>query len=263
MIPFIAISIISLAAFILFRSNLGALARGFISLFIKDIAKTPEGAQMIYDKAIKEKQGEYNQAMYAYQQIHDTLSSEISKLDILQDNLRTLEQKCENLVRSGQIDQAKQHILEREDLLKEIDFSNQHIDSLKKAEAQGKEVVDLFNEKLHTLKREKDQMVNELRVGQQLTNAFNSLNELKNGSINDDLLDAVKDNAQETTARAVSTRIVYESKIPCNNDDLSKKINRLDTENYLENLKQKIEAEKTNSNKTLEFDDYKNKRKIH
>ncbi len=262
MLLFIALSIIIGSGFILFRSQLTPLIRGFISLMIKDISKTPEGAEMIYDKAIDEAQDEFNQASHTHKQIYDTLRQEVMKLEDQQKRLKYIEQKCESLVRGGHLEQAKLSAIEREDVLKEIDFINNHVESLKKAESQAREVVDLFREKLHNLKREKNQLVNELIVGQKLTDAFTKLDGLKKGSTDNSLLDAVKDGAQETTARAISARVAHESKISTKVGNLDEKISSLDSDNYLESVRRKIEDERKDSSNTVKLENYKNKRKI-
>ena len=56
------------AIFIMFPEA-RALGKGFIRLFIKDMASTPEGAEAIYTEAIDKAQENYNEASDSYRMV--------------------------------------------------------------------------------------------------------------------------------------------------------------------------------------------------
>ena len=59
------------------------LLKGFIRLFIKDMASTPEGAEAIYSEKINEAQESYNKADDAYKKAAGKLSNARKNLNIL------------------------------------------------------------------------------------------------------------------------------------------------------------------------------------
>lgn len=241
MVLVIAILIIGTTAYIMFKTQLGALARGFMSLMVKDIAQTPEGAEIIYTKAINEKQHEYNKASYTLQQITGTLALEKSKFQSLKVSFEETEKKCESCVNAGNMERARILASERQGILREMDSCTQNMENLEQAVREAKEVVDIFEEQLGRLKREMRQVITDLKVGEQLANAYNSLDGLKNSDGLSDLIDTVKDGAKEKKARARGARIVHESKLSSGFKPFDEKMNDKALEDYLEGLKRKAD----------------------
>lgn len=255
-----AFIIIVIVAYALFKSELWMLIKSFSSLLVKDVAKTPEGAEIIYKKVINEKQQEYNKASYTFQQISGTLSLETTKLKTLKTALAGIEKKCENLVSAGHLEQAKLAALERQGLLNEIASCTQNIENLEQAVKESKEAVDIFESQLNSLKREMNQVINDLTVGEQLANAYSSLDGLKKSEELYNLIDTVKDGAKEKKARAAGARIIHESKLSSKFNEFDENLNNKDLDDYINNLQRKYDSdiqENSCDNKN-EDNDYRN-----
>lgn len=260
MVVAVAVAIIASVAYALFKNELWMLLKRFSSLLVKDMSKTPEGAEIIYKRAIDEKQQEYNKASYTYGQITGTLSHETTKLKNLRTALFAIEKKCENLVSSGHMEQARLSALERQGLISEIASCTQNIENLEQAAKEAKEAVDIFEAQLNSLKREMNQVVNDLKVGEQLANAYNSLDGLKKSEELYDLIDTVKDSAKEKKAKAAGARIIHENKLSTRIDMFDDNSKDTESDDYINSLQQKFNINMQNNtgeirNKTKDFKD--------
>ncbi|MDP4181358.1 MAG: hypothetical protein Q8942_09725 [Bacillota bacterium] len=207
----IALLLIVLAAYILFKPQFKTIFIKLKPLLIKDISKTPQGAGMIYNKAIVEKENEYNRAFAVLQQVNTAISSEKNRATLLESSVKKLEQKCENLVNTGHLEQAKIIAKERLDLSYGLETIRQNIENLERSQAEAKEVSGILYEELQQLKREKERIINDLIVGKQLNDAYNSLSNLRRSDDTMRSLEKVKESAMEEKARAASSKILQET----------------------------------------------------
>jgi phage shock protein A len=251
-----AFIIIVSVAYALFKNELWMLLKRFSSLLVKDMSKTLEGAEIIYKRAIAEKQQEFNKASYTLQQITGTLSHETTKLKNLKTTLCAIEKKCENLVSSGHMEQARLSALERQGVINGIASCTQNIENLEQAAKEAKEAVDIFENQLNNLKREMNQVVNDLKVGEQLADAYNSLDGLKKSEELYDLIDTVKDSAKEKKAKAAGARIIHENKLSTRINMFDDNLKDMESDDYLNSLQQKL-----NINVQENTDEIKNKTK--
>lgn len=83
-----------------------ALFSGFARLFIKDMATTPEGAEVIYGEKIDQAQDAYNKADHAYKVAAGKLSNAKRDIENLKKKLSKVEEECKSLVEAGKLDGA-------------------------------------------------------------------------------------------------------------------------------------------------------------
>lgn len=241
----LALLIIGLSALILFKPKLARMAgRKIISLLVNDLTKTPEGAELFYSEAIREKQSEFDKAAEALNDISNTISAETVELSKLKGALEDIEKRCENLVRAGQLHEAKLLANERQGILQEIDDCEQLITNLSETEAEAQRVVNILDEQLRKLQREKKQTINNLKFGQQIADTYHSLDNIKKENNLEMILDDVKESAIEKSVRAVNARVVHESSMANEGGSFEHEIRELAAEDYLDNLKKKYDKNK-------------------
>lgn len=233
---FIAVAIILI--FICFPGA-RALLKGFIGIFIKDMATTPEGAEAIYRDKIDEAQEKYNIADDAFKKISGRLSMARRDMEVLLERRKKVESECEALVKNNKLEAAQLKCEERDEILEDIRRTQEKIKVYEINEADAKEAFEAWEKKLRTLRKESKNVVENMRVKQQIKEAYDDMDELKKTTATDKLLDDIRDKNRDLDAVVEGSRKVYDSK-------LSTKIARAETEakkvasnDYLESLKKK------------------------
>ena len=97
---------VALILFPEFRRGLRVLCSGFLSLFVKDIAKTPEGAEAVYDEAIEEEREMYRKACNVLNKVSGEHQAAQQNLAKLQEAKKKIEATCERLVKEGRDNDA-------------------------------------------------------------------------------------------------------------------------------------------------------------
>lgn len=92
-----------------------ALLKGFIGIFIKDMATTPEGAEAIYRDKIDEAQEKYNIADDAFKKISGRLSMARRDMEVLLERRKKVESECEALVKNNKLEAAQLKCEERDE----------------------------------------------------------------------------------------------------------------------------------------------------
>lgn len=216
-----------------------ALFSGFTRLFIKDMATTPEGAEAIYGEKIEEAQDAYNKADNALKIAAGKLSNAKRDVENLKNRLSKVESECEALVKAGKIDMAQIKSEEREDILSDIKRYAELVKAYQTAEATAREAQQMCEKNLRKLKRESKEIVENMKVKKQLKEVYDDMDELKNVSATDKLLDSVRDKNKDLDAIVEGSKVVHDNKISTKLQRAEAESKKLQSNDYLDSLRKK------------------------
>lgn len=216
------------------------LFSGFVRLFIKDAASTPEGAEAIYQEKIKEVQDAYNRADDALRKTSGRLSIETDKLKKLNEKLIQCESACESLVKAGKDDMAVLKNEERKEIKADIARTEELINAYTKAKSDAQEVFTMCESNLKKLKRESRDVVENMKTKKALDEAYNEIDELKNSTAVDKLLEDIKIKNEDLNAQVEGARTIHESKLSTKIAKADKAAADAQGDEYLEELKKKF-----------------------
>lgn len=233
--------IVALILFPDFRKKLLILCGGFLNLFIEDKAKTPDGARAIYQQAIERAQGQFNEA-------HDMLQKTSGKLECLKrdlvkarEELKDIELKCENLVRTGKIDSAQVLAERREEIIVIVEQYERAIQDLTPMVNDAKLIADQKERVLHKLKTDSKRKIAELEMNQQMGEMYDQMTDLKKRDTVSKLLESVDDGCTETRQKAVGARIVHENRLETKTNRALLEAKDMHTSDYIANLQKKYD----------------------
>ena len=216
-----------------------ALLKGFARVFIKDMATTPEGAEAIYGEKIDEAQDAYNKADNAYRIAAGKLSTAKRDMETLKTRLTKVEAECETFVKNGKMDMAQLKSEEREEIISDIERLSQLIKAFEVATAQAKEAQEMCEKRLRKLKRESKEVVENMKVKNQLKEVYDDMDELKNVTATDKLLDSVREKNKDLDAVVEGSKVIHESRLSTRLQKAEAEAKKLQTNDYLESLKKK------------------------
>lgn len=219
--------------------ELRKLLTGWTRLFIKDMATTPEGAAAIYEEKINEAQEKYNKADNALRVAAGRLRTEENKMKMLQNNLKDAESKCEALVKAGNLEAAQIKADERAEILADIERSKTLITAYKTAKSDAEEVHRACEANLRKLKRESKDVVENMKVKAQLNEVYDSMDDLKNATATDKLLDSIKEKNNDLNASVAGAKTIHENKTSTKIQRANEQAKKLQSDSYLESLKKK------------------------
>lgn len=215
------------------------LLKGFTRLFIKDMATTPEGAAAIYEEKINEAQEKYNKADNTLRIMAGKLATEEKKMKYLQEKLAKVESQCEVLVKEGKIELAQVKAEERSEIVSDIERSKELIANYRSAKNEAEEVHKACESSLRKLKRESKDVVENMKVKAQLNEVYDSMDDLKNATATDKLLDSIKEKNKDLNASVEGARTVHESRLSTKIQRANEQAKRLKNDDYLESLRKK------------------------
>lgn len=215
------------------------LVFGWTRLFIKDMATTPEGAAAIYEEKIHEAQDKYNKADEALRIAAGKLVTEETKLKNMQGRLKDVEIQCEKLVQAGKIDAAQIKVEERSDLISDIERSKKLISAYSAAKADALEVHKHCENALKKLKRESKEVVENMRVKAQLNEVYDSMDDLKNVTATDKLLDSIKEKNHDLDSSVAGARVIHENRTSTKVQRANEQAKQIQNDDYLNSLLKK------------------------
>jgi len=228
------------------------LLKGFMSLFIENKAKTPEGAEMVYTEAIRVQQEKYNEASNVYQTLAGKKATLDKKMKELEDEIAIAEKKCIYFVKADNEQQAKLFSEMRMEKISEYQVYERQMVQLTERVKEAEEVTKHCENQLKELIRRKSMDVAQLKLDTQLAESYDALDELKRTSSTDKLLGVVREGVEERHERAVGARAVYESKSSTKLARADKEFENLAADTYLEELKKQIKAGRLNTSSSKE-----------
>lgn len=231
----ILIFIVLLVLFPEFRSLLKGVAR----IFIKDIATTPEGAEAIYGEKIDDAQDNYSKADNAYRVAAGKLSTAQRDLEILKTRLTKTESDCELLVKNGKMDMAQLKSEEREEIISDINRQNELIKAYTVAAKAAKEAQEMCERNLRKLKRESKEVVENMKVKRQLKEVYDDMDEFKNVTATDKLLDSVREKNKDLDAVVEGAKVIHENRLSTKLQRAEDEARKSQSGDYLESLRKK------------------------
>lgn len=227
------------AAGIMLTDKGRTMAKGFLNIFFEDVAKTPQGANAIYQQAIEECQKDYYKADNNLKRVSGMLISHKNKIEELEDNIKADKSRCENLVKGNRFEDAEiiaQRITEMEE--EKVIYINK-AKELEPMLASAKQVHTHLETKLNKLKKDKNIVVKQLEINKQQEELYNDLDELKNVKGVDKLLSSVKDEVVSSNERIVGSRTVHENRTSTKIQRIDESLKSSQASSYVEELKRK------------------------
>lgn len=231
----IAVFVILLIFFPEFR----ALFKGLTRVFIKDIATTPEGAEAIYGEKIDDAQEAYNKADNALRIAAGKLSNAQRDLQNLKERLSKVESECESFVKNNKMDLAQLKAEEREEIMSDIRRYTELVKAYETATNTAKEAQQMCEKNLRKLKRESKDVIENMKVKQQLKEVYDDMDELKNVTATDKLLDSVREKNSNLNAIVEGSKVIHENRTSTKLQKAEVEARKLQSNDYLDNLKKK------------------------
>lgn len=235
----IGIIIIIVIALLVLFPEFRALLNGFTRLFIKDMATTPEGAEAIYGEKIDQAQDSYNKADNALKVAAGKLSVAKRDLENLKTRLSKVESECESLVKNGKIDLAQIKADEREEVLSDIKRHSELVKAYESAANTAREAQEMCEKNLRKLKRESKEVVENMKVKKQLKEVYDDMDELKNVTATDKLLESVRDKNKDLDSVVEGSKVVHNNKISTKLQKADAEAKKMQSNDYLQTLKKK------------------------
>ena len=215
------------------------LCTGWTRLFIKDMATTPEGAEAIYAEKINEAQEAYAKADNALRIATGKYSNAKNELESLNQQLKQVEKACEALVQKGDIKNAEIKVEQREDILASITRTEELLKAFAIAKSEAEQVHTHCQKQLAKLKRESKEVVENMKVKKQLQEVYDDMDELKNVTATDKLLEQVKEKNKDLNASVEGARIVHNNKLSTKIQNADNAAKKAQSNDYLESLRKK------------------------
>lgn len=224
--------------FILFP-EVRTLFSGITRLFIKDMATTPEGAEAIYGEKIDQAQDAYNKADNAYKVAAGKLSNAQKDMKNLKAKLEKVESECKSLVKANKIELAQLKADEREEIMADIKRYSELVKAYEDAANTAKEAQEMCEKNLRKLKRESKEVVENMKVKKQLQEVYDDMDELKNVTATDKLLDSVRDKNKDLDAIVEGSKVVHNNKMSTKLAKAEVEAKKNSSNDYLDSLKKK------------------------
>lgn len=237
LIIILAIAIVVLI-FILFPEA-RTLFSGITRVFIKDMATTPEGAEAIFGEKIDQAQDAYNKADNAYKVAAGKLSNAQKDMKNLKVKLEKVESECESLVKANKIELAQLKADEREEIIADIKRYSELVKAYEDAANTAKEAQEMCEKNLRKLKRESKEVVENMKVKKQLQEVYDDMDELKNVTATDKLLDSVRDKNRDLDAIVEGSKVVHNNKMSTKLARAEVEAKKNSSNDYLDSLKRK------------------------
>lgn len=235
----VMIVVVLFIALLILFPEFRSLCFGWTRLFIKDMATTPEGAEAIYAEKINEAQDKYNKADNALRIAAGKLDVEENRLKTLTKQLKDVESKCEALVQAGKMEMAQIKADERAEILSDIERSKKLIEAYTAAKSDAEEVHKVCGVTLRKLKRESKEVVENMRVKAQLNEVYDSMDDLKNVTATDKLLDSIKEKNDDLNASVAGARVIHENRTSTKVQRANDEAKKLQSDDYLVSLQKK------------------------
>lgn len=234
--------VVLVLAALLISGKFRVLIKGFLGVFVEDMAKTPEGAKAVYNEAIEKAQTEYNRANNTLQKVAGQLDSARYELEKFKQSLKDVEAKCERFAKAGDFEKAQLFAQEREDVIEEIAARQELVTKLEPMYKDAVLINQSMEQKLTKLKKDQKKVVNDLQLNKQLKQVYDDMDELKNNTHIDKLLDSVKDGVKEGREMAVGAKTVHESKVSTQIERANADDKKAQSSAYIEELKKKYQG---------------------
>ena len=230
---------IALVLFPEFRRGLKVLISGFLSLFVKDLAKTPEGAEAVYDEAIEEEREMYRKACNVLNKVSGEHQAAQQNLVKLQEAKKKIEATCERLVKEGRDNDALIYAEKLSEVNNDIERAKKIISEYEVYVDEAKNAVNFREKRLKELKKQQKDTVNDIKLAKQTKEIHADMDELRRDRTTHKLLEAVNDGASDLRKEANGARIVHQSKTSTKVANIEKDMESAQASEYIASLKEK------------------------
>lgn len=215
------------------------LLHGFIGMFIRDVATTPEGARALFEDKIEEAMDSYNKADDYYKMMSGKLKMANTELSENKRKLAIVESQCEDLVKANKLELAELKSEQREEILSDIGRCNERIKALTDATDQAKEARDICERNLRDLKKKSKEVVENMKVKQELKQVYDGMDELKNITATDKLLDSVMEKNRSLDEIVEGSKAAHNAKLSTRINRAELEAKKVQSNDYLDSLKKK------------------------
>lgn len=222
-----------------------SLGKGFIRLFIKDMASTPEGAEAIYTEAIEKLQKNYNEASDSYRMVSGEYEHAKKELQDLQNRLQLVERQCESLMRSGKEEHAIVKAQERQEILEDIERVGSMLDKYEQAMKEAKEISEMCEKQLLDTKKEMKDTIQSMKDNMRVSEAYKRMDKIRADSGTDRMIAAIHDKNEELSKMAAGSRAVYQNSTAAKVRAVEKDVRHLESDAYLDSLRRKYSGSST------------------
>ena len=181
----------------------------------------------------------YNKADNALKIAAGKLSTTKKDMENLKTRLTKVEGECEAFVRSGKMELAELKAEERAEIMSDIARCTELIKAYEAATEQAKEAQQMCEKRLRKLKRESKEIVENMKVKQQLKDVYDDMDELKNVTPTDKLLDHVREKNNDLNAVVEGSRVIHENRTSTKLQKAEVEAKKLQSNDYLDSLKKK------------------------
>lgn len=231
-----AVVVLALIIFPDFRKGLKSLVGGFLSIFLQNAAKTPEGAKAIYQQKIDELQKEYNRVSDLLNKAAGELAEKMHQRQRIQNDIIKAQNQAEALVKAGRLNDARTYTTQRATLLAEAESLDEVIERLQSATANAKATHEMYGKKLVELKAEAKKTVSEMELNSSMSSLFAELDELRADSPTDKLVNAVREGAADIRKEAAGAAIVHQNRISTKIAQAETSAAEVQSDEYLQSL---------------------------
>lgn len=235
----VVIVVLALLIFPEFRKKLHVLVGGFLNIFVEDAAKTPEGANAVFNQAIEEVQNQYNRAATTLNKLSGELKHAEADVIRISNEIKDVEATCERLVKAGNLKEAEIYASRRAELVSELEQKKECVSRLKPMVNDATQIYDACGKKLRDLKRTRKETVDKLRMNGQLKDLLGDLDDLKRDTATSKMLDAVMEGSKDLQKEVDGARVVHENRTSTKIARAEQKAAQLKNDEYLESLKKK------------------------
>ena len=233
------LAVIALVLFPEFRRGLKVLVSGFLSLFVKDLAKTPEGAEAVYNEAIEEEREMYRKASNVLNKVSGEHQAAQQNLEKLQEAKKKIEATCERLVKEGRDNDALIYAEKLSEVNNDIERAKKVITEYEVYVEEAKNAVKFREKQLNNLKKQKKDTVNDMKLAKQTKAIHEDMDELRRDRTTHKLLEVVNDGASDLRKEANGARIVHQSKTSTKVANIEKDMESAQASEYIASLKEK------------------------
>ena len=231
--------VIALVLFPEFRRGLNVLCSGFLGVFVKDLAKTPEGAEAVYNEAIEEERELYRKACDVLNKASGEYQAAQQNLAKLQEAKKKIEATCERLVREGRDNDALVYAEKLGEVNNDIERAKKVISEYEAYVEEAKKAVNFREKRLKDLKKKQKDTINDMKLAKQTKALHEDMDELRRDRTTHKLLDAVNEGASDLRKEADGARIVHQSKNSTKVANIEKDMESAQASDYIASLKEK------------------------
>lgn len=220
-----------------------SLGKGFLRLFVQDMASTPEGAKAIYSEKIEELQQTYNEASDSYRMVTGEYEHSKKELQSLQQRLKQVESQCEALMKMGNEEGAIVKAQERQEILEDIQRVGDMMDKYEQAMNEAKTISSTCEQQLLQMKKEMKDTIQEMQDNKRISEVYQRMDKLRNTTGTDKMIAAIHEKNENLAKMASGSKAVYQNSTAAKSIKVEKDVRKLESQAYLDSLRSKYNSQ--------------------